>query len=78
MLFVAKWDKNDVVRSLKQYLFPISVFFMQMLIMVLLMINLLQSSDRQLRTAMNVPVSIILDMQTTKKKKISNGVITEF
>lgn len=78
VLFVAKWDKNDVVRSLKQYLFPISVFFMQMLIMVMLMINLLQSSDRQLLTTMNVPVSIILDMQTTKKKKISNGVITQF
>lgn len=58
VLFVAKWNKNDVVRSLMQYGFPISVFFMQMLIMTLLMINLLQTSDRQLNTTMNVPVSI--------------------
>ena len=58
MLFVARWDRENLRVSLWEYFLPICVFGVQMVIMILLMINLLQTSDRQLLTPMNVPVEV--------------------
>lgn len=66
MLYVAKWNNKNLLRSLKEYLIPVSVFGMQMAIMVLLMINLLQTSDRQLITAMNVPVDVPITVKISQ------------
>lgn len=58
MLFVARWDRENLRVSLWEYFLPVCVFGLQMVIMILLMINLLQTSDRQLLTPMNVPVEV--------------------
>ena len=58
MLFVARWDRENLRVSLWEYFLPFCVFGVQMVIMILLMINLLQTSDRQLLTPMNVPVEV--------------------
>lgn len=58
MLFVAE--------SFKEHCLPIGVFGLQMLILVLIMINLLQQSDRSLVTTMNIPVDVPLTVRISQ------------
>jgi len=75
-LFVAKWDKADISRSLKEYCFPIAVFGIQILIMILIMINLLQDNNRQIITTMNVPVDVPITVKISQYIACMVGVFT--
>lgn len=58
MLFVAK--------SFKEHCLSFGVFGLQMLILILIMLNLLQQSDRPLVTTMNVPVDVPLTVRLSQ------------
>ena len=66
MLFVAKWEQDKLVVSLLRHLLPTSVFGVQMVILILLMINLLRTSDHQFITAMNVPANVPLAVRVSQ------------
>lgn len=76
MLYVAKWRKGDVATSLYEHCLPICVFSVQILIMVLLLINLLEASDRQIVTYMNIPVDSPLTVKLSQYIAVMVSVFT--
>ena len=58
MLFASK--------TVKEHMLPLGVFGLQILILILILINLLQTSDRPLATAMNVPVDVPLTVKMSQ------------